>query len=345
MYYYGARYYSPWLCRFISVDPKAGKYVFQTPYAYADNNPINKMDYNGEGTGEGAGNSSGGASATPSQHTIKEGDKFWDLENKYGLVHGTLQKLNPNADPKNLKIGSTINLTDKTPNLKVPVASLSLNPKLKQIPPAPNATLRAAELKTNEKISFYLNVLSSLEPKGTYGFQLMKLAWEGGYSIVDNIYVWGSAIKNGSTNAYHLNGSGAWPKEVQDAGIYTLLLFAPSPTTATTKAITNPGGVLGDFGIPKFYTYTSGGNSVYVSPHAMKHLEELAANGAKLGPDYLKLLGQLHQNALNSAIEDVLSRGPLKYNTPYFSGGNKIIFAPPRTVGELPAVKHFSYGY
>ena len=53
MYYYGARYYSPWLCRFISVDPLAGKYVFQAAYAYADNNPINKMDYNGEGTGEG----------------------------------------------------------------------------------------------------------------------------------------------------------------------------------------------------------------------------------------------------------------------------------------------------
>ena len=53
LYYYGARYYSPWTCRFISVDPQAGKYIFQTPYAYADNNPICKMDYNGEGTIEG----------------------------------------------------------------------------------------------------------------------------------------------------------------------------------------------------------------------------------------------------------------------------------------------------
>ena len=61
VYYYGARYYSPWLCRFINVDPKAGKYVFQTPYAYADNNPINKMDYNGEGTREGE----GGTNPTP----------------------------------------------------------------------------------------------------------------------------------------------------------------------------------------------------------------------------------------------------------------------------------------
>jgi RHS repeat-associated protein len=50
LYYYGARYYAPWLCRFVSVDPLAGKYVFQSAYAYADNNPINKMDYNGEGT-------------------------------------------------------------------------------------------------------------------------------------------------------------------------------------------------------------------------------------------------------------------------------------------------------
>jgi RHS repeat-associated protein len=57
LYYYGARYYAPWLCRFTSVDPKAGKYVFQSPYAYADNNPINKMDYNGEGT-DGSGEAS-----------------------------------------------------------------------------------------------------------------------------------------------------------------------------------------------------------------------------------------------------------------------------------------------
>ncbi|MDP3928695.1 MAG: RHS repeat-associated core domain-containing protein, partial [Bacteroidota bacterium] len=59
LYYYGARYYSSWTCRFISVDPHAGKYVFQTPYAYADNNPICKMDYNGEGSSEGDPKTSG----------------------------------------------------------------------------------------------------------------------------------------------------------------------------------------------------------------------------------------------------------------------------------------------
>jgi RHS repeat-associated protein len=50
LYYYGARYYSPWTCRFVSVDPKSLKYVHQSPFVYADNNPIGKLDHNGEGT-------------------------------------------------------------------------------------------------------------------------------------------------------------------------------------------------------------------------------------------------------------------------------------------------------
>jgi len=50
MYYYGARYYLPWLCRFASVDPKALEYVHQSSYVFADNNPIVKYDVNGEGT-------------------------------------------------------------------------------------------------------------------------------------------------------------------------------------------------------------------------------------------------------------------------------------------------------
>ncbi|KKO89151.1 hypothetical protein AAW12_23765 [Sphingobacterium sp. Ag1] len=107
------------------------------------------------------------------------------------------------------------------------------------------------------------------------------------------------------------------------------------------NTVTNTGEMLGSFGIPRLYTYTSNGTSVFVSPHAMKHLEELAANGAKLGPDYLGLLGQIYQKALHSAIDDVLSRGPLQYRKMFHSGGNEIMFGPPRAVGELPAVIHF----
>ncbi|MGN6645402.1 MAG: RHS repeat domain-containing protein, partial [Cytophaga sp.] len=51
LYYYGMRYYSPWTCRFINVDPLAGKYANLTPYAYADNKPINHTDLDGAETG------------------------------------------------------------------------------------------------------------------------------------------------------------------------------------------------------------------------------------------------------------------------------------------------------
>jgi RHS repeat-associated protein len=47
LYYYGMRYYQPWSCRFISVDPLAADYPFYTPYQYAGNQPINFIDLDG----------------------------------------------------------------------------------------------------------------------------------------------------------------------------------------------------------------------------------------------------------------------------------------------------------
>ena len=47
LYYYGARYYAAWTCRFISVDPLASDYPFYTPYNYAGNKPIGKVDIDG----------------------------------------------------------------------------------------------------------------------------------------------------------------------------------------------------------------------------------------------------------------------------------------------------------
>ncbi|MCB0804096.1 MAG: hypothetical protein KDB74_13445, partial [Flavobacteriales bacterium] len=47
LYYYGARYYAAWTCRFISVDPLAGKYAMLTPYNNASNSPIKSLDIDG----------------------------------------------------------------------------------------------------------------------------------------------------------------------------------------------------------------------------------------------------------------------------------------------------------
>ncbi len=46
---YGARFYDPAIARFTTIDPLAEDYTFQTPYAYAANNPIIYIDYMGMG--------------------------------------------------------------------------------------------------------------------------------------------------------------------------------------------------------------------------------------------------------------------------------------------------------
>jgi len=64
LYYYGARYYAAWTCRFVSVDPLAAKYPQITPYNYAANDPIGDLDIDGmQNTKTAAGGGSGGGSA------------------------------------------------------------------------------------------------------------------------------------------------------------------------------------------------------------------------------------------------------------------------------------------
>jgi len=62
LYYYGARYYAAWTCRFISIDPLAADYMHLTPYNYAGNKPINSVDIDGM-QGENETQSAGGAVA------------------------------------------------------------------------------------------------------------------------------------------------------------------------------------------------------------------------------------------------------------------------------------------
>lgn len=42
------------------------------------------------------------------RYNIAKGDTFWGLENAWGIAHGTLQRLNPDIDPKRLQIGQSI---------------------------------------------------------------------------------------------------------------------------------------------------------------------------------------------------------------------------------------------
>ena len=47
LYYFGARYYAAWLCRFISCDSKQFDYPQVNPYCYVLNNPVNLIDPDG----------------------------------------------------------------------------------------------------------------------------------------------------------------------------------------------------------------------------------------------------------------------------------------------------------
>ncbi|HRO76670.1 MAG TPA: RHS repeat-associated core domain-containing protein [Crocinitomicaceae bacterium] len=71
LYYYGARYYLPMSCRFVSVDPLANEVLWQSSYTGFDNDPINKIDPDGrismgnQVTGDNDINNAGGQEEIP----------------------------------------------------------------------------------------------------------------------------------------------------------------------------------------------------------------------------------------------------------------------------------------
>lgn len=68
-YFYNARYYNAWTCKFTAVDPLAGKYAHQSSYCYADCNPVMKNDPSGMGTGENGGENNLSCGSEPSLPT------------------------------------------------------------------------------------------------------------------------------------------------------------------------------------------------------------------------------------------------------------------------------------
>ncbi|RYE53058.1 MAG: hypothetical protein EOP48_15185 [Sphingobacteriales bacterium] len=48
LYYHGARYYVPWLCRWCASDPLENEFSGRSPYCYGDNHPINFNDPDGK---------------------------------------------------------------------------------------------------------------------------------------------------------------------------------------------------------------------------------------------------------------------------------------------------------
>jgi RHS repeat-associated protein len=94
LYYYGARYYAAWTCRFISVDPLSADYPFYTPYNYAGNKPVNKIDIDGmqEEGAESVNLNSGQPNVENKEnnnseilHKVKKGDTLSEISEKYNV--------------------------------------------------------------------------------------------------------------------------------------------------------------------------------------------------------------------------------------------------------------------
>ncbi len=128
LYEYGQRYYAPWLCRFVSVDPIAEDYPQLSSYNYAGNKPETSVDIEGlQGTEDnkvitdGAGNDAiidSGATIVEADTAVisQEGDKYVNV-NGVGLVKESLlqeeniESFNPGLDP-NSKTGYVYNADD-----------------------------------------------------------------------------------------------------------------------------------------------------------------------------------------------------------------------------------------
>jgi RHS repeat-associated protein len=107
LYYYGARYYAAWICRFVSVDPLADEYAYYTPYQYAGNKPISKVDI--DGLEESGGKPSPPSYAANNTHTVQKGETLAQIAKVHNTSVSALYVNNPGLPaPAKLPVGARL---------------------------------------------------------------------------------------------------------------------------------------------------------------------------------------------------------------------------------------------
>jgi len=147
LYYYGARYYAPWSCRFVSIDPLAGAYAAWSPYSYALDNPVMMNDPSGMAPEGGGGNKDGspfGKDSTTGETFLKRELDGVTISATRLLKNATSATPNPNASspmgPQNALVPYNYGPTLEPPTYnpppveKIPFEKKSFKPR-----PAPIA--------------------------------------------------------------------------------------------------------------------------------------------------------------------------------------------------------------
>lgn len=134
LYYYGARYYAAWTCRFISTDPLARDYPHLTSFNYASNRPINDLDIDGmqtqtEGTGgdqDNKGSKSNPEDSEPEPtydfgvvllHKVEAGETMTSLSKTHNVSIKMIRDNNPQTQDRKQK--DQINIGE---SLSIPVS-------------------------------------------------------------------------------------------------------------------------------------------------------------------------------------------------------------------------------
>jgi RHS repeat-associated protein len=121
LYYYGMRYYSPWIGRFVSCDPLTMRYLHLSPYNYASNNPVTHKDIDGmqnpaERTSPVGGGSAPAAGVTRTNpttqnttiHPVASGETLAKIAKRYDTTADKLAKANNISDPNKIEVGQKL---------------------------------------------------------------------------------------------------------------------------------------------------------------------------------------------------------------------------------------------
>jgi hypothetical protein len=103
LYDYGARFYDPALARFHTVDPLAEQFGHQSPFVYADNNPVLFIDFLGMNAWKPEVNEYGNA-----YYVAEAGDNAYTLSSQFGISLSQAETITGTQGTESIAEGTVI---------------------------------------------------------------------------------------------------------------------------------------------------------------------------------------------------------------------------------------------